>query len=77
MFKYYRGWRALWLVLYAFVLAVAVTNIVGGIGDDNSYQLHFGVSNIFLVGMFVIGDLQSGIIDRQNRVIRLMRGGLR
>lgn len=67
----------MWLVLYAFVLVVAVTNIVGGIGDDNSYQLHFGVSNIFLVGMFVIGDLQSDIIDRQNRMLRVVRGGLR
>lgn len=77
VFKYYRGWRALWLAVYAFILMVAVTNIVQGIGGDNSYGWNLGIAQIVAVMMFVISDLKSGIIERQDRDLRLMRGDSR
>lgn len=77
MCKYYKGWRALWLAVYAFILWVSVTSIVQGVGGDNSYQWNLGIAQIIIVIMFVISDLKSGIIERQDRVLRLMRGGSR
>ena len=77
MFKYYKGWRALWLAVYAFILMVAVTNVVQGIGGDNVYEWNLGFAQIIAVMMFAISDLKSGIIERQDRVLRLMRGGSR
>ena len=77
MCKYYKGWRALWLAVYAFILMVAVTNVVQGVGGDNVYEWNLGFAQIIAVMMFVISDLKSGIIERQDRVLRLMRGGSR
>jgi len=62
--------------VYAFILAVAVTNIAGGIGNGELYQFHLGVAHILLVWMFVIIDLRNGIIERQDDLMESYRGGL-
>ena len=76
MFKYYKGWRVLLLLAYILIIAFGVSNIWHGISGGNSYQWNLGITEILLAIMFVISDLRSGIIERQNDSLESYRGGL-